>query len=190
MSSLETMTKSERTALVMLERRDAREKIRLSGVLGDCITLADDWTNTGSMAWFYLPTIEAGHAVIAAARASGFRVVRLFATPPGGHALPFTATVETEPLQIDGPRSLAARFQTLLADSFGLSTPAVCSWLGGRFYLCIDSADDAAELERLNRSGILDVVRVNLNEKACYHFNVGIPTGAALAYRSAVTSAR
>ena len=30
MSILETMTKSERSALVMLERRDAREKIRIS----------------------------------------------------------------------------------------------------------------------------------------------------------------
>ena len=46
MSILESMTKSERTALVMLERRDAREKIRIAGILGDCIALAVDWPNT------------------------------------------------------------------------------------------------------------------------------------------------
>jgi hypothetical protein len=46
MSILESMTKSERTALVMLERRNAREKIRISGILGECITLAADWSNT------------------------------------------------------------------------------------------------------------------------------------------------
>lgn len=189
MSILETMTKSERTALAMLERRDAREKIRLSGILGDCITLAADWTNTGSMAWFYIPTIEAGRAVTAAARAGGFRVVRLFATPPDAHAMPFTATVETEPMELDGPRNLAHRFQQLLTDCFGLQTPAVCSWIGGRFYLCIDSASDAAELERLNNSGVLNVARVRSEDLACDHFHVSIPTGAAIAYRKKSDSA-
>ena len=46
MSILESMTKSGRTALVMLERLDVREKIRISGILSDCIALADDWSNT------------------------------------------------------------------------------------------------------------------------------------------------
>jgi hypothetical protein len=112
MSILESLSKSERTALVMLERRDAREKIRITGLLGECIALAKDWTNTGSKAWFYVPTVEAGHSIVAAARAAGFRVVRLFATLPNGHALPFTVTVETEPMQLDGPRNLATSFSS------------------------------------------------------------------------------
>ena len=189
MSILETMTKSERTALAMLERRDAREKIRLSGILGDCIALADDWMNTGSMAWFYIPTIEAGRAVIAAARAAGFRVVRLFATPPDAHAMPFTATVETEPMVLDGPRNLARRFKQLLTYCFGLQTAAVCSWIGGRFYLGIESASDAIELERLNRRGVLKVARVRSEDRACDHFHVSIPTAAAIAYRNSATMA-
>lgn len=188
MSILESMTESERTALAMLERRDAREKIRISGILGDYIAMAEDWTNTGSMASFYVPTVEAGHSIVAAARAVGFRVVRLFATPPSANAMQFTATVETEPMQLDGPRNLATTFQQLLSDCFGLQSPAVCSWIGGRFYLCIDSASDAAELEWLDRTGVLKVARIRSEDLACHHFHVSIPTGAAIAVREKATS--
>lgn len=51
MSILETMTNSERTALVMLERRNAREKIRIFGILGDCIAPA--FTTGGGLSGNY-----------------------------------------------------------------------------------------------------------------------------------------
>lgn len=188
MSIIDSMTKSERTALMMLERRDAREKIRISRILSDCIALADDWTNTGSIAWFYVPTVEAGRAIIDAAGAAGFRVVRLFATPTDAHAMPFTATVETQPMQLDGPRNLAIGFQQLLTDCSALKTPAVCSWIGCRCYVSVDSAHNAAELEQLNGAGVSRVARGPSEDLACHHFHISIPTGAALAFHKNVTT--
>lgn len=102
--------------------------------------------------------------------------------------MPFTITVETKPLQLGWLQNLATRFQELLTNSFGLSAPIVCLWIGGRFYLAIDSTNETAELERLNRAGVLPVVRVKSHDVACVHFHVSILTGAALAYRETATA--
>lgn len=102
--------------------------------------------------------------------------------------MPFTITVETKPLQRGWPQNLATRFQELLTNSFGLSAPIMCSWIGGRFYLAIDSTNDTAELERLNGAGVLPVVRVKSHDVAYVHFHVTIPTGAARAYRKTPTA--
>jgi hypothetical protein len=112
----------------------------------------------------------------------------LFPTPHDAWAMPFTITVETKPLQLGWPQNLATRFQKLLTNSFGLSAPIVCSWIGGRFYLAIDSTNDTAELERLNGAGVLPFVRVMSHNVGCVHFHVSIPTGAARADRKTATA--
>lgn len=184
MLTLPTMTRSEMTALRMIEQREASENKRIAPLLSDAIALADEWNNVGSLAWLYTNDENTGRQIIAAARAAGFRHVQLFRTPFDTHKPDFTVTVETDPIELPGPNNLALKFRELLTHNLQMSPPVTCNWTGGgQFFLTIEEPNDAVWLEVLASHGILEVHRVRMNDMVNYHYRVSTHKDAAFNFR-------
>ncbi len=185
MMSLHTMTRSEMAALKMIEQREARENKRIAPLLHEAIALADEWNNVGSLAWLYTNDEATGRKIIASARAAGFRHVQLFRTPFDTPKPDFTGTVETDPIELNGPNNLALKFRNLLTHNLQMSPPVACNWTGnGQFLLTIDEPNDAVWLEILASHKILELHRVRMNDMVNSHYRVTMHKDAALNFKT------